>query len=131
MKRTLLYSGVLLLVLFSCWLLAMADTPALLIAYTNATLPENVAQWVVRGAWIWVAISAVLSLAKGCALTSKVIRIAAFRFPPHWILPLSTWGIGILVTLLTGNISAGVWLGWSGIPWLAVMVGQSLRCSPV
>ena len=128
MKRSLLYSGVLLLSLFVCLVGSMMSVPTLLVAYTTPPLAGEMARWVVWGAWGWVALSLFLTLAKGCPLTARPIRIAVFHIPPHWLLPLSTWGIGVLVALLTGNLAAGAGLAWSGVLWLALLVGQSLRC---
>ncbi len=129
MKRTLIYGGLVALGLFSCWLLSMADTLALLTAYSSPMLSGEAARWVIWGAWAWVAVNALASLAAGCALSKKTVRVAVFEFPQHWIFALVAWVVGVLVAFLTGDVHAATVLSWSGVPWLAALVGQSLRCN--
>ncbi len=129
MKRPLFYGGLVALMLFSCWLLTMADTLTLLTAQSRPMLSGAAARWAVWGAWAWVAVNALTSLAAGCALSAKTIRVAMFEFPRHWLFALVAWVTGVLVAFLTGDVRAATMLSWSGLPWLAALVVQSLRCT--
>jgi len=131
MKRTTLSGGLILIVLFACWILAMADTVNQLAAFMtsdDALVQGNAARWLIWAAWGWLVLNVVVTLAMGCKLTPRTFTVASFKLPMHWLLALSSWAVGLLVALATGDTHAGMMLAWAGVPWLALLVWQSLRC---
>ena len=131
MKRTTLSGGLILIVLFACWILAMADTVGLLTTQMSAggaLVQGNASRWLIWAAWAWIALNIVSTLAVGCKLTPRTFTVASFKLPLHWLLAFSSWAVGLLIALATGDTHAGMLLAWAGVPWLALLVWQSLRC---
>ncbi len=123
MKKTLQNGGILLLVLVFFTIEAFVPVfPKLKSAHP---LPGEASQWLVWGAWGWLALNIILSLWVGRRAFPRWEFSCAFSL--EWTQALLPLALGALVVMLGGEVRQGAAMAWLSLPWAALLVWQTVK----